>query len=99
MHSTMLLIAATVPDPSSVAWWIETFGPYGFVAFTAGGLLWKLCMFLKPYFIEIVQGHVDLMKALEKTQIDQTDLLRDVRKTQDDHGQKIDDIHKAVVTK
>lgn len=86
-----------VPDPTSVGWWLQTFGPIGVVAFIAGGGVWKLCMFLKPYVVALCEGHVALMSALSKTQVDQTSTLLEVKQIQEEHGEKLGEIHRHVV--
>jgi len=93
----VLCLADAIPDPTSVGWWLQNFGPIGLVVFAAGTGLWKLAKFLKPYFIELATGHVALMDSLAKTQTAQCNELGLIATTQASHSQKLDEIHRHTV--
>lgn len=83
-------------DPTSVIWWMKTFGPAGVIVFGLGTGFWKICIFLKPIILDLAAGHVSLMKSLEKTQVDQSKAIEDVREAQKEHGELIGEIHQKV---
>lgn len=93
----VFFLAQSIPDPTSVGWWLQNFGPVGLVVFAVGGGFWKLAVFLKPYFIELATGHVALMDSLAKTQTAQCSELGLIATTQASHSQKLDEIHRHTV--
>lgn len=93
----MILIAESLPDPTSLGWWLQNFGPLGLVLFVAGMGLWKLAVFVKPYFIDLATGHVALMDSLAKTQHDQCDRLSQIATVQTNHTVTLSEIHRHTV--
>lgn len=97
----MLLIAdatatTVVQDPTSVTFWLQTFGPTGLILFLLGSAGWKVWTFFKPIILKTSDAHVVLVEKLGQAQEAQSATLISIQKQQEVHGEKILEIHKRV---
>ena len=93
----LLIFAQALPDPTSLTFWLQNFGPVGVILFFGGVGLWRVWTFAKPHIAAIALGHVKFMDTTSEIQKVISADLAHVKQTQLEHGEKIDEIHRHVV--